>query len=67
MVFTVRDGLLISSIIYRIRRDGREKMVGGAILQMAQAASKDKEILGHDRECCPICLQFLIQKVWGGT
>ena len=23
MVFTVRDGLLISSIMYRIRKDGR--------------------------------------------
>lgn len=26
-------------------------MVGSVVLQMAQAASKDKEVWGHNREC----------------
>lgn len=37
MVFTVREGLLISSIIYRIRKDGRAiriKMIAGKIVQI---------------------------------
>ena len=36
MVFTVRDGLLISSIMYRIRKDGRAiiiKIMAGKIVQ----------------------------------
>ena len=28
-------------------------MAGRTILQMAQATSKDKEVLGYDGECCP--------------
>lgn len=36
MVFTVRDGLLISSIMYKIRREGRAikiKIMAGRIVQ----------------------------------
>ena len=28
-------------------------MVDLTIFQMAQATLEDKEVLGHDRECCP--------------
>ena len=37
MVFTVRDGLLISSIMYRIRKDGRAikiKIIAGKTIQI---------------------------------
>lgn len=37
MVFTVREGLLISSIIYRIRREGRAiriRIMAGRIVQI---------------------------------
>lgn len=37
MVFTVRDGLLISSIMYRIRKDGRAiiiKIMAGRMVQI---------------------------------
>ena len=41
MVFTVRNGLLISSIMYRIRRDGRAikiKMIAGKIVQIVSTS-----------------------------
>lgn len=41
MVFTVRDGLLISSIMYRIRRDGRAimmRMMAGRIVQIVSTS-----------------------------
>lgn len=41
MVFTVRDGLLISSIIYRIRKDGRAiiiKIMAGRIVQIVSTS-----------------------------
>lgn len=41
MVLTVRDGLLISSIIYRIRRDGRAimmRMMAGRIVQIVSTS-----------------------------
>ena len=39
MVFTVRDGLLISSIIYRIRKDGRAIMIRIMAGKMVQIVS----------------------------
>ena len=39
MVFTVRDGLLISSIIYRIRKDGRALMIRIMAGKMVQIVS----------------------------
>ena len=39
MVFTVRDGLLISSIIYRIRKDGRAVMIRIMAGKMVQIVS----------------------------
>ena len=41
IVLTVRDGLLISSIIYRIRRDGRAiriRMMAGKIVQIVSTS-----------------------------
>lgn len=41
MVFTVRDGLLISSIIYRIRKDGRAiiiKIMAGRMVQIVSTS-----------------------------
>ena len=41
MVFTVRDGLLISSIMYRIRKDGRAikiKIIAGKIVQIVSTS-----------------------------
>ena len=41
MVFTVRDGLLISSIMYRIRKEGRAiriKMMAGRMVQIVSSA-----------------------------
>lgn len=41
MVFTVRDGLLISSIMYRIRRDGRAiviRMMAGMMVQIVSTS-----------------------------
>lgn len=41
MVLTVRDGLLISSIIYKIRRDGRAIMIrimAGRIVQIVSTS-----------------------------
>lgn len=41
MVFTVRDGLLISSIMYRIRKDGRAimiRMMAGRIVQIVSTS-----------------------------
>lgn len=41
MVFTVRDGLLISSIMYRIRRDGRAimmRIMAGRIVQIVSTS-----------------------------
>lgn len=41
MVLTVRDGLLISSIIYRIRRDGRAiiiRIMAGRIVQIVSTS-----------------------------
>lgn len=41
MVFTVRDGLLISSIMYRIRKDGRAiiiKIMAGRIVQIVSTS-----------------------------
>lgn len=41
MVFTVRDGLLISSIMYRIRREGRAiriKMMAGRMVQIVSTS-----------------------------
>ena len=39
MVFTVRDGLLISSTMYRIRRDGRAiKIIAGKIVQIVSTS-----------------------------
>lgn len=41
MVFTVRDGLLISSIIYKIRKDGRAimiKMMAGKMVQIVSTS-----------------------------
>ena len=39
MVFTVRDGLLISSIMYRIRKDGRAIMIRIMAGKMVQIVS----------------------------
>ena len=39
MVFTVRDGLLISSIMYRIRKDGRAIMIKIMAGKMVQTVS----------------------------
>ena len=39
MVLTVRDGLLISSIIYRIRKDGRAIMIRIMAGKMVQIVS----------------------------
>ena len=39
MVFTVRDGLLISSIMYRIRKDGRAIMIKIMAGKMVQIVS----------------------------
>lgn len=41
MVFTVRDGLLISSIMYRIRKEGRAikiKMMAGRMVQIVSTS-----------------------------
>jgi len=41
MVFTVRDGLLISSIMYRIRKDGRAiiiKIMAGRMVQIVSTS-----------------------------
>jgi hypothetical protein len=41
MVFTVSTGLLISSIIYRIRRDGRAiimRVIAGRIVQIVSTS-----------------------------
>lgn len=41
MVFTVRDGLLISSIIYKIRKEGRAiriKIIAGKIVQIVSTS-----------------------------
>lgn len=41
MVFTVRDGLLISSIMYKIRRDGRAimmRIMAGRIVQIVSTS-----------------------------
>lgn len=41
MVFTVKEGLLISSIIYRIRKEGsaiRIRMIAGRIVQMVSTS-----------------------------
>lgn len=41
MVFTVKEGLLISSIIYRIRKEGsamRIRMMAGRIVQMVSTS-----------------------------
>jgi hypothetical protein len=41
MVFTVSTGLLISSIIYRIRRDGRAiimRIIAGRIVQIVSTS-----------------------------
>ena len=41
MVFTVRDGLLISSIMYKIRREGRAikiKIIAGKIVQIVSTS-----------------------------
>lgn len=41
MVFTVRDGLLISSIMYRMRKDGRAiriKIIAGRIVQIVSTS-----------------------------
>ena len=41
MVFTVRDGLLISSIMYRIRKDGRAiiiKIMAGKMVQIVSTS-----------------------------
>lgn len=41
MVFTVRDGLLISSIIYRIRRDGsaiKIRIIAGRMVQIVSTS-----------------------------
>lgn len=41
MVLTVRDGLLISSIIYRMRREGRAiriKIMAGRIVQIVSTS-----------------------------
>lgn len=42
MVFTVRDGLLISSIMYRIRKDGRAiiiKIMAGRMVQIVSTCA----------------------------
>lgn len=41
MVFTVRNGLLISSIMYRIRKDGRAiiiKIMAGRMVQIVSTS-----------------------------
>lgn len=41
MAFTVRDGLLISSIMYRIRKEGRAiriKMMAGRMVQIVSTS-----------------------------
>lgn len=41
MVFTVREGLLISSIMYRIRKDGRAiiiKIMAGKMVQIVSTS-----------------------------
>lgn len=41
MAFTVRDGLLISSIMYRIRKDGRAiiiKIMAGRMVQIVSTS-----------------------------
>lgn len=41
MVFTVREGLLISSIMYRMRRDGRAiriRIMAGKIVQIVSTS-----------------------------
>lgn len=41
MVFTVREGLLISSIIYKMRRDGRAikiRIMAGRIVQIVSTS-----------------------------
>ena len=39
MVFTVRDGLLISSIMYRIRKDGRAIKIKIMVDRIVQTVS----------------------------
>lgn len=41
MVFTVRDGLLISSIMYKIRKEGRAiriRIIAGRIVQIVSTS-----------------------------
>lgn len=41
MVFTVRDGLLISSIMYKIRKDGRAiiiRIIAGKMVQIVSTS-----------------------------
>lgn len=41
MVFTVRDGLLISSIMYKIRKEGRAiriKIIAGRMVQIVSTS-----------------------------